>query len=238
MIVTKNDTFKFNLMDVRCITTTFTNRLIFVDELENIIFFQIPKNMSSLIRHIFNINAIDDEKCLYNNYENYKKYAIIREPISRIVSVYIETMTTCRTDNKTRFIYENEDENETRLINEVNFFKELIGKDIDENEKFKTYLEKIHGDFKFFEIHCIPQIYFIIDENFKIKKDIVLLSFDEIKKDKKLLGKDIEYINGCKDISLQEKLINYIQNNEDIKKLIHEIYEHDFLIYEMVKGSS
>ena len=160
-------------------------------------FLCIPKNSSSGIRRQFNIRKIIKDINLVP--KDYEIFAILRNPITRLVSAYIETTEDCKSYPGGRFRRE-------RCISQdiKNILDKLVNnKEMSNIDKFLFYLDKIATEWYFFEPHCIPQVIYLSSHDNKIHPNIKLFKLEEIHHLEKYLGKSIIHGNICENKNLK-----------------------------------
>lgn len=187
-------------------------------------FLAVPKCASSGIRGQFKFL---DEKNIENVPKDYKIFTIIRNPINRFVSAYIEVFIDCKDYPGGRFRH-----NIPKEFNGHNIFKELdlLQKNKNKNDiqKFLFYLDKIENDWHFYEPHCIPFIHYISDNNNKVHKNIKIFKIENIKELEIFMNKKIKIGNTSEAPLLKKELIDYIKKNKNIEKRIINLYKSDF----------
>ena len=188
-------------------------------------FLAIPKVCSSGIRTQLKLS---DENCV--NYKNinkdYEKFTVIREPIKRFVSAYLEIILDTSDYRGGRYKH-----NINLSKDRINFLDELLKSNLSDEDKFVEYLDLIENKWFFYEPHCIPQIYYITDKDNNIQKNLNIFKLEYIDELEKFLNTKLEKHNKCENINLQKKILFYIENNNVIKEKIEKIYSEDIKLY-------
>lgn len=130
---------------------------IYISHKYKIIFIPIPKNGSTSIRKIPEFKFKQDKIFYYMDgilHDEYKVFTVIRNPVERIVSGYVETIL--RGYNNKSFDY-------------------LWIKD--PRKRFKQFIVELEE--RIFDPHLWPQHYLLTDYNNKYFKNVRLLNFDE-----------------------------------------------------------
>jgi hypothetical protein len=199
----------------------------FVSIEHNICLIHIYKNASIAIRNSFNMRG------KYHKYvdikdQNLTTITIIREPISRIISIY-------------QYMLRDEDygfpvQHNPEKIRKMDFY---IQRD-DIIKSFNSFLNEL--EISFFSAVSLPQTTFLEHRNIKIDDfDYVLLQEtidDDFKKfTDQYEIKGVTLVNSnCSDKSISFLLNNYVENNKDIQDKIKRLYHSDFELYEHVKN--
>ena len=184
-------------------------------------FIPIPKNASTTFRKYFEWQNVPlssftkNPEILLNN----KVFTIIREPIDRFCSGYIEIVDR-KNKNKEVELYE--------------FFKIT-----DRKDKFIQFVEDVHVCF--FDSHIVPQTFFLTGEQGDmIKIDETLLLSQVSKKIEELFDKKPKkkrpQIHQNKTRSRRKQIIkSYVEENIQLKKRIEKLYYKDFELYEKTR---
>ncbi len=178
----------------------------------NISLLIIPKNASTTLRNSLKLNKSYNRLTEPNDT---KLFCVIREPISRLISGYLEILNRAKIDSP--------------LTLDKKFFNMVDGKD-----KFDEFIREL-GD-GFFDAHVEPQTYYLTDENGDdIPMDYVL-NFEH-------LGSDIKKINDINLSHLNRKpnnekktILDYIENDKSLMLRIRELYKEDFILYEKFRS--
>ena len=129
---------------------------IYISHEYKLIFIPIPKNGSTSIRKIAEFDFKQDNYFNYLdeiNNNKYQLFSVIRNPIERIVSGYIETIL--------------------RGYNNIN--KDYLWIK-DPEKRFRQFIVELEESF--FDPHIWPQQYLITDHNNNYFKNVHLLNFD------------------------------------------------------------
>ena len=187
-------------------------------------FLCIPKISSSGIRDQFKFT----ERLKYDDLpKDYEIFTVIRRPIQRFISAYIEVIQDCKQFPGGRFKH-----NLNLNKEKIEYLDKLINdKKLSDIDKLEKYINLIKNEWGFFEPHCIPQIIYLTNKNNEIHKNLKIFRLENINKLETYLNKSINKSNICENNDLKHKLLNYIDNNQDFKKKIQELYKEDILIY-------
>lgn len=116
--------------------------LCYVDERFKLIFVPIPKNASTSVRNMSGLQFYTDNIMAYTQkiaQREYKAFAIIREPVQRFISGYIEVCKRATGDS-------------TQTLKKDFYW--LTGR-----QRFEKFIEEIEADC--FDAHMYPQNYFL-----------------------------------------------------------------------------
>ena len=216
----------------------------------NILFCHIPKCSGTSINDALKKKYKDNNNYIWyvhrilcydiHLYTNYYKFAIIRDPIERLVSLYLyqtkimnelilkKTILTFQQGNwfKIFNLYKKYGIKNiyTFLDNYKNFYYKEIYPYIDNIER----VNKIKNMTYFYIVGYLPQYLFICDLNKKILVDDVILMKDEnnFLKEKFNIDK-IEHLNTHNHTNKDYKQFVSLKNTEDI----FEIYKDDYNIF-------
>ena len=171
--------------------------------------------------------------CLKENApKDFTLFSVIRNPVTRLISGYIEIIQDCRDYPGGRFrhniIKEFKGHNIYVFLHNLQISKET------NVEKFLRFFEKIEKEFKFFDGHIAPYSFFLSDENKKLCKNIKLFKLEEMKELEDFFKVKIPRHNTCENNKLKVELLDYIENNEDIKNRIVELYKDDYKLYNSI----
>jgi hypothetical protein len=202
---------------------------IWINDKLKLAFLCIPKVASSGIRKQFKFTKI----CTIGKLpKDYKVFSIIRDPIKRFVSAYIEVIQDCKNYPGGRFKH-----NLNITNDKIKFLENLINdKSIDKYKKFEIYIEKIEKEWNFFEPHCIPQIIYLTDKNNNFHNNLMIFKLEtELNELEKILNSKIKKGNECENNPLKNDLLKYINENKNIKEKIEKLYNLDIQIYNKSK---
>jgi len=192
---------------------------VWASDKDKVIYFGIPKNASSTIRHMFGQRAKDflDYGALKDDpkYVDYTRFAILRNPLQRFVSGYVEIIYRAKQheDTYNRPFYR---------------IKDLI-------TRFRAFVRDIQGDF--YDSHIERQWYFVSDTtNNHLNHDIQhFLLFENLAEDiKKLqLSSPLLYVNNH---SRPEKalLLNHLKNDHALRGKINTLLLQDWNLYNSI----
>ena len=186
----------------------------------NLGFIGIPKSASSGVREQLNL----DKHILLNNTDK-KLFSIIREPLGRYVSGYIEAMKPSKGFPRGRY----------HLIPVPSPVKEMVydlyHKNISEIERFKIFTDYIyeHG---FFEPHSVRQVDYLRDLTTKeLFKNVEIFKLEDKEKLESFLNVRFEHRNRNEHPVLKTQLINFLKDDEPYNDIIHTLYKDDFDFY-------
>ena len=189
----------------------------------------VPKCASSGVRSELKLNNVLD----YNDVpKDYKIFTIIREPIERFISAYIEvTQASHNSKNIRRFNYNIAPTFKGYEIRK--FLNSLFNSNKSHIECFNIYLYNIISKWKFFEPHCVPFIYYLTDNENNLQKNLNIFKLEKDKdKIKEFLGiKNFNNSNKCKNSDLKNILMKHVNSNVKIKNKIIELYRIDIDFY-------
>lgn len=187
-----------------------------------VIFIQIPKNASTSIRNIFSLQYIKNYKSIPNK-ENYIKFCVIRNPLTRAVSSYNEIIKL-RSDGPA---------NITRNMEWYKQRHNII-------KSFDLFLDTIGNNF--YDAHAFPQVIPLKHKGLSINDMDHVILFDTLLDGinslvRKLTNKTINIINANdSDIHKKTQLSDYVSNNEEVQKKIINIYSEDYDLYLKIKN--
>lgn len=180
-----------------------------------LIFVHIPKNAGTSIiksmgvENIFIDKPIDEYKNYYKKYwSEYKKFAVVREPIDRFISAY----KFSRMEESGWFSSTGKENLQKHVHYE-------ICNSMDINE----YVLYLYKNPKEFTRWTLPQTFFVSDKNEKIEIDY-FVRYENLLEDLRQVGLTrIERLNISK---INDE--NLIQLTKKSKKMLYEIYDIDY----------
>lgn len=187
---------------------------------KSLAFFGIPKNSSTSIRRAMgsslNVEFYYDKNKSIT--EDTVKFSVIREPLDRCLSSYLEVIKRATQDAPATLLKK--------------FYNMPEGKD-----RFIEFLNEIDKDF--YEVHTTPQSYLLTDpEGNLMDLDYLFIAEDlqtginKLKADKGIELK-IQRINASKG-DQKEMVKNYL--DDTLIERIKQIYSDDFELYEKIKN--
>jgi hypothetical protein len=195
-------------------------------------FLGIPKNGTCFIRMRLKLSECIDFHLVS---DDYFKFTIIRNPVDRIVSAYIELVQDCCHYPGGRFMYLDLPKPK------VEFISSLLESDLDNETRFKEYLDYIQQK-GFIDGHCVPQSIYLTGtdgnlfdtqqfklEDLKPLEELVSIEFGKPKD-----GDQHEY-NTTSNPALKRKLLGFIESDSHTLEQIKKIYSQDFEIWEAIK---
>ncbi len=186
----------------------------FYNDVKKIMFINIPKNASSSLRDGLS-TSVNGRLSELDDFENYTIVSSIRNPLDRIVSQYNEVKKRA-----------------PKEVRELNFFNMKEGS----REKFVEFLQEIKRGC--FDVHVIKQSDCLCGENGDIFDIDYLILFDELENDfnkiKENLGLDVNLPH--KKPGGPSPYLEMVNSDEEIKRLVLEIYSKDWEIYNTIKN--
>lgn len=201
----------------------------FLDKNNKFCLIHIYKNASISIRNALkmrgNYYKYDDVK----DTDNIVTICIIRDPINRIVSIY---MYMLRNED-----YGFKDQHPIDLISEADFYinKENIIKSFDQ------FLEQLKGG-NFFSAVTMPQTQFLKDRNLEIDEideiwlqENIQSDFSDFVRKYSLDIPDVLPHDNKDDSDCKHVIMEYIKTNKYVFDKIYNLYKSDFELYNRVK---
>ena len=200
-----------------------------INKANKYIFIHIPKNASTTIRGMVQFDG-NNAMVNYNNIknpENYFKFIVIRNPVDRAISSYLE-ISKLRPDGN------------SNITRHSDWFKEP-----DKEKSFRMFLEYISKDnFYTIDRHASPQIDWIKNKNLTLDDmDVTLLNDtldDDLNtmittnKNIKTKRNNLVRMNVGKS-GIKQKLKKFVAANVDVQDRIREIYAEDAKMYDELK---
>ena len=179
-------------------------------------FIAVPKNASTSIRNGLNLKTMDNYFNLTEDFKNvYKNITVLRDPLERIVSSYLEVLNRLHDSPKT---------------GEKKFFH--MTESIDRFREFISELER-----ETYDAHVEPQFFYISDNEGNILPFYKILKFENIMNDFSELKSDLELIENLPHLNSKPQqrknmIYSYLQQDPSLIDRIKKIYEKDFELYE------
>jgi hypothetical protein len=197
-------------------------------------FLGIPKNGSSGTRLQLKLNQFmqfDDIP------SDYYVFTIVRNPVTRIVSAYIEITQKCTHHPEGRY-------HDIDLPQDKVAFLDDLAQSGDDFSRFSVYLDKIEQEWGFYEGHCVPQVIYLTDSDGRLR-DVEIFKLENLKPLQDKLsskGLTVDYntvgnewaTNSTSDPNLKTRLISHIFDNQEMMAQLKRLYKHDFTIWEQV----
>ena len=186
-----------------------------IEENKKILFFGIQKNASTSIRKYLNLNTrLNHKKLIDGEYESYKKIVVIREPIERFASGYLEIIYRAKKFRK-------------HQARNKKFYKTP-----EFDKKIEYFIEECEKDF--FDGHIRPQ-----NTSLFFQLDITnghIINFHNIENDLKKYNLieenfEINILNKSKNNKYKEKILQLLKERSDLKNKLKVLYKKDFDIY-------
>ena len=180
-----------------------------------LIIFAVAKTGTTSIRNIFNA-----KECYYdhNVHKDYKKIIIIRDPLTRIVSAYTQTL---KPHNKPW----------RHLVTNSSYYKQRNNK-INSFELFIELLENVGEDY--FDAHVIPQHFNLKYNDLTIEDFDYVIDFSRYQESVLKLMK----IYNINKILLHKNKKAFNLNIIKYENRIKELYKKDMELYEYVKQNN
>jgi len=186
------------------------------------IFINISKNASTTIHNTLRFDMFSNYDA--EKYRDYYKFIILRNPINRIISSYLEIIKL-RSDGP------------FNITKNSKWFNEP-----DVTKSFSMFLDFI--DNNFYDSHVLPQINFLKDKNLTINDMDCVLLHEKLKDDYLeliKLNKNIETLSHLKNLQVgnnhKKKLLKeFVIGNKEIEQRVSKIYNEDTEIYNIFKN--
>ena len=197
----------------------------FVNYDARICYINIPKNASSTFR---NPAAFDDQlrnfylsNFIECDYSKYFSFVILRNPVQRFVSAYIEVLSRYNPDREWPII-----------LNNRRFLKIS-----DSIAKFECFIDELGGTY--FDQHLQKQIWFLSGFDQKIFKVDFVLEMESLARDWAQLAKRKEidpefrltHKRPCQNPGLKQALLAHIKTNHTIERQLMQLYKEDVELY-------
>jgi hypothetical protein len=189
---------------------------VWISDKEKVIFLGIPKTASTSIRRMLgmyakdcsNFNELKDEK----KYDDYTMFTILRNPLERFVSGYLEVMLRGRQHDDT--------------------FKREFFRIKNDVERFKVFVNEVENDL--YDSHIERQWYFVSDEtgeNVNSRIDVFLI-FEKLRNDIKKLNLSVALMHlNVHSQDQKIKILNYLKQDTVLCDRINQIFAKDWELY-------
>jgi hypothetical protein len=196
---------------------------VWINENNKIAALGIPKCATTTIRTQFALTKLVN---IQDVPDDYFMFAIIRDPINRFVSAYIEVVQKCKIYPKGRYHYDL-----SISQDQIEFLDDLMANH-DDCGRFMIYLNQVQNEWGFFETHCVPQIIYLFDNDNKIFPNVEIFRFDNLINLEERLGTKMVKSNQSENPELKQKLLAFIAASSAIKSQIEKLYEYDSRIWQ------
>lgn len=190
----------------------------YINHTNKYILINIPKNASTSLRNTIEFDIFTDYKTIENPDECIK-FIILRNPIKRAISFYLEVKKLRR-------------DGPYQTTMSMPWFKV---KNV--TKSFKMFIDEI-GD-NFYDPHVLPQVNFLKDKKLSIDDMDMVLLHENLSEDyNKLIAKfpQIKTKNNLQKLQvgnnqIKDILIEYTNTDSEICDRIREVYSEDFELY-------
>lgn len=181
----------------------------------------VPKCVSSGVREQFGLYETTDIRSIRDK----KVFSVVRNPIHRYVSGYIEAMKPCQQFPKGRYW----------MVELPIGLKDKLDKlfidNISEIERFKKYTDLIK-EYGYFEPHIVKQVDYLRELNTKeFYKGVNVFKLEYPKNIEEFIGCKLEKRNTSEYPILKKELIGFYNINIEYKNLIDDLYKEDVDFY-------
>jgi len=183
----------------------------------------IPKCGTTSIRIQFKLTELIN---IEDVPDDYFKFAIIRDPINRFISAYIEVVQHCETYPEGRYNVDLDLPKE-----QITFLDELMA-NYDDCGRFTIYLNKIQDEWGFFESHCVPQVLYLFDKDDNLYPDVEIFKLSNLSRLEERLDSEIIRSNQSENPELKQKLFDFVSANTTVRSQIEQLYEYDLRIWQ------
>ena len=189
---------------------------------DKFILINIPKNASTSIRETLSLYRREP----FSNYtknSGHKKIVVIRDPMKRVVSSYME-LIKLRKDGP----YLETSDSEWFKLHQK-----------DSEKSFKLFIDYIEN--RLYDSHVHTQYDYIDKKGVKIEDMDYILLFESLEEDfNKMcddlgMDKKLQWGNKSKFNVIKNKIKKLIKEDEPLQNKIKKIYSEDFLLYNKVK---
>ena len=181
------------------------------------VYFRIGKNASQSIRKTLKEKDFERRTFCTELHKDFFKFAVIRNPLDRLVSSYLELNVRYGTKRdcwNAKFYFLKNDE-----------------------DRFKTFVDEITD--KFFDLHIAPQIYYLVDESFCVLDMDLYILFEKLEERFEVLRKkfNLEGVlrKGHASLKGEKERVFEIIDKNNLKDVIDEIYEEDWKLYNSLR---
>lgn len=158
--------------------------------------------------------------------EDFFLFTVIRNPIRRLVSAYIEIVQDCEHHPGGRFKHDLE-----LSPDKIKFFEDLMKSDKGDCERFTVYLDRL-DKWGFFEPHCVPQVIYLTDHNGAPFSNVQVFELGDMALLEYHL--DVKFLkhNQSENPGLKKKLLDFITDHRGIKAQIERLYKYDLELWD------
>tara|TARA_Y100001937_G_scaffold126718_1_gene196741 strand:+ start:1243 stop:1899 length:657 start_codon:yes stop_codon:yes gene_type:complete len=185
----------------------------------------IPKCMSTTLKNQFGLTKLGHITNLPESMINNKKIiSIVRDPLIRYVSGYLESMISTSDYPKGRYHMIPLPDGLKGKLNNLFMVK-------DEIVKFKKFTDYIF-EYGYFEPHIVQQVDYIRDLKTKsFYKNINIFKLEHITNLENFLGHKLKTLNISEHQLLKKSLIQFIRTDNEYKEKIENLYNEDINFY-------
>lgn len=189
---------------------------------DKFILINIPKNASTSIRNTLSLHRREPFSNYTKNSE-YKKIVVIRDPMRRVISSYME-LIKLRKDGP-------------YLETSGSEWFKLHQKDSEKS--FKLFIDYIEN--RLYDAHVHTQYDYINKKGLDLEGIDYVLSFEYLERDFNNMcddlgiNKELQWTNMSKSNVIKNKIKKLVEEDEVLQNKIKKIYYNDFLLYKKVK---
>ena len=181
----------------------------------------VPKCMSSGLRQQFSLEFTKP----VNEVTAKKLISIVRCPVDRYVSAYIEVMIPSVVNPQGRYRMT---PSPTDLLPKLDNVFKLSDDDFDKFKRFTDYI----FTYGYFDPHIVQQVDYLRHLNTKkYFKNVNIFKIEYCSGLEKFLGHKLEKRNVCDHPQLKNSLLQFITNNKEYKEKVEKLYKEDLDFY-------